>query len=112
MATGLPTAPREVASSVFGPGDAPSVQAPTVATPFWSVTCVAPVTLPPPLPTLNVTCSPTAGPPPESRRMTDGATATAVPTTARCPSPRFLDIRPGSAQPIRLKQQVDPPTPK
>ncbi len=56
--TGLPLKPEAVAASVFCPGVGPSVQPPTAAIPFASGVCVAPLTLPPPLVTVNVTVLP------------------------------------------------------
>ncbi len=56
--TGLPLKPEAVAASVFSPSVGPSVQAPTAAMPFASGVCVAPLTLPPPLVTVNVTLMP------------------------------------------------------
>ena len=71
----------ELAVSVFGPAVTPSVHDPTVATPDASVVTVAPVIVPPPPPTVNVTGAPANGSPFWSRTITEGAGVTAVPAT-------------------------------
>jgi len=59
--TGLPFRPGAVALRVFGPAALPSVQLPTAAIPAASVLGVAPVRLPPPDATANVTGTPATG---------------------------------------------------
>src|SRR5204862_33867 len=73
--TGLPVIPEPatVAVSVFSPAPGPSVQRPTVATPFPSVWVAPPDTVPPPAVAANVTA--------------DGRVAR---TTPVCPSPPAL----------------------
>src|SRR6058998_1773338 len=58
--TGLPVMPEPatVAVSVFSPAPGPSVQRPTVATPFASVWVAPPDTVPPPAVAANVTVTP------------------------------------------------------
>src|SRR5437879_891951 len=58
--TGLPVIPEPatVAVSVFSPAPGPSVQRPTVATPFPSVWVAPPDTVPPPAVAANVTATP------------------------------------------------------
>ena len=68
------------------PAVVPRVQLPTVAKPAALVVAVAPVTLPPPLATANVTVAPDTAAPNPSVTTTAGGTATAVPTSADCPS--------------------------
>src|SRR5213593_1108133 len=74
--------PAAVAVRVFGPAVADSVQLPTVAIPPASVVCVAPVTLPFPGATANVTATPATGLPLASRTIADGGEATALPAGA------------------------------
>jgi hypothetical protein len=90
--TGLPSRPDAVALSVFTPLDAPSVQPPTRAMPASSVATVAPLTLPPPAVTVNVTDAPDTGNPEASVTMTDGEMATAADAAAVCPSPSYNRI--------------------
>jgi len=77
-----------VALSSLTPAAGPNVQLPRVAIPLASVTCVAPVILPPPAVTLNTTCTPAAGCPLRSATWTAGATGRVVLTGWVCPSPR------------------------
>src|SRR4051812_31310683 len=77
---------------VFGPTVTPSVQLPTVAIPLAFVVAVPPVTLPPPVATVNVTVAPGTGLPFASLMSTDGAVATAVPAIADCASPALFVI--------------------
>jgi hypothetical protein len=88
-----PTAP---AVSVFAPAVAPSVQLPTVAIPDAFVVVLAPVNDPAPLPMKKLTLAPLTGLLFASRTFTDGATVTAVPATAVCPSPALTMIEPGA----------------
>ena len=55
--------PGVEAVSVFVPGEAPSIQLPTVAMPDVFVVCVAPVIVPPPDATAKVTLAPETGAP-------------------------------------------------
>src|SRR5207245_2790641 len=87
--TGLPAKDAEVAVNVFDPAVAPRVQLPTVAIPFASEICAAPVTLPLAGPAANVTDTPEIGLPNVSVTTTDGGTGTAVPAVAVCPFPAF-----------------------
>src|SRR5205807_1743837 len=80
--TGLPLKPVEVAVSVFGPAVALSVQLPTVATPLALVVWLAPVIVPFPGATANVTATCATGFPFASFTITDGGEPTAVPTVA------------------------------
>src|SRR5712692_10042700 len=68
----------------------PTVQLPTVATPSLPVVAVAPVTLPLPEPTANVTVALATGRPAVSRTSTAGGTFTAYPTSAFCASPAWM----------------------
>jgi hypothetical protein len=95
--TGLPVKVPLVAVSEFGPGVLPSVQLPTVAIPLPFVVALAPVTLPPPDATANVTLTPLTGLPPASFTITLGGVATAEPAFAVCPSPPFRAIDAGGA---------------
>jgi hypothetical protein len=84
--TGEPFA-AALAVNAFEPAVFPSVQLPTVATPWLFVVVDAPVTDPPPAATANVTVSPTTGLFRLSFTLTLGATfdpavATFVPTVA------------------------------
>ena len=85
--TGLPVIPEPVTVAVsvllLVPGVGPRVHDPTVAMPEAFVVAVPPVTLPPPVATANVTCTPATGLLPASLTITDGSTPTAVPTCAR-----------------------------
>src|SRR5262245_57802784 len=87
--TGLPLTPSAptVAWRALAPAEPPRVQLPTVAIPSGPVVATAPVSPPPPPVTANVTEAPATGVPPASRTITAGATGTAVPTVADCPSP-------------------------
>ena len=80
--TGLPFNPVAVALSVFAPAVPPSVQLPTVAIPALDVVAVAPVMLPLPDATANVTLAPATAFPFASVIFTDGATDTALPAVA------------------------------
>src|SRR5207302_1021226 len=80
--TGLPLKPVEVAVSVFGPAVALSVQLPTVATPLALVVWLAPVIVPFPGATANVTATCATGFPFPSFTITDGGDVTAVPAVA------------------------------
>jgi hypothetical protein len=82
MVRGENTSVAAVAIKVFAPFAVPSVQLPTVAVPFASVVCVAPVIVPPPLATANVTPMPDTGFENASTMRTPGATATALPALA------------------------------
>jgi hypothetical protein len=94
------------AVSVLAPAVEPSVQLPTVAIPEAFVACEAPVTEPPPLATANTTTTPLTGFPLASVTVTAGATATAVPTVALCPSPADFTIdvggEAGAAAPVAV----------
>ena len=80
--TGLPESEPDVAVSVFVPAVGLSVQLPTVATPLAFVVWLAPVSVPFPGVTANVTATPATGFPFASRTVTDGAGLTAVPAGA------------------------------
>jgi len=80
--TGLPLKPVEVAVSVFAPAVALSVQLPTVATPLALVVWLAPVIVPFPGATANVTATSATGFPFASLTITDGGDVTAVPAVA------------------------------
>src|SRR5216110_2672021 len=75
--TGLPVIPdpATVPVSVFSPAPGPSVQLPTVATPFASLRDTPPDTLPPPPVTANVTVTAGTTAPSRSRTWTAGGTA-------------------------------------
>ena len=73
-----PATPVIVAVSVLLPGVAPSVQLPIVAVPVASVVAVAPVMLPLPGATANVTPTPFTGLPNWSVTTTLGAVVTDV----------------------------------
>jgi hypothetical protein len=64
------------AVTVFGPGLDPRVQLPLVATPFASVTGLAPAIVPPPVATANVTATPGTGTPAGSVIRTASGTGT------------------------------------
>src|SRR5881396_1300306 len=70
--TGLPVSPLAVAVSVLVPAVVPSVQLPTLAMPLALVVWLAPVMLPLPGATANVTVTPPTGLPPPSFTITDG----------------------------------------
>jgi hypothetical protein len=78
----LPASPVTVAVSVLGPVAAPSVQLPTVAIPSLPVLGVAPVMLPPPEATANVTVTPDTAFPFALITLTAGLVVTALPTAA------------------------------
>src|SRR5204863_5253298 len=78
----LPLRPADVAVRVFMPAVALSVQLPTVATPLPLVVCLAPVIVPFPAATANVTATCATGFPFASFAITDGGEPTAVPTVA------------------------------
>src|SRR5207302_2833048 len=80
--TGLPLKPLDLAVSVFGPAVALGVQLPTVATPLALVVWLAPVIVPFPVATANVTATPVTGFPFASLTITDGGALTAVPAVA------------------------------
>ena len=80
--TGLPVNPVAVALRVFAPAAAPSVQLPTVAMPALDVVGVAPVMLPPPAATANVTLTPATAFPFASVTFTDGLVLTVLPAVA------------------------------
>src|SRR5438552_8820481 len=90
--TGLPVIPdpATVPVSVFSPAPGPSVQLPTVATPFASLCDTPPDTLPPPPVTANVTVTAGTTAPSRSRTWTAGGTATGLFVAALCPSPDSL----------------------
>src|SRR5689334_13685045 len=99
--TGLPLtfwAPT-VAVSVLAPAASPSVQLPTMATPFAPVVADPPVTEPPPDAIANVTPTPATGVPPASRTMTAGGVGTAVPTVTDWPSPAAAATEAGAPTP-------------
>src|SRR5262245_12737078 len=88
--TGLPTigpGPATVAVRALAPGA--TVQDPTVAMPSTPVTGLAPLMIPPPTDTANVTCCPTSGVPAMSCTSTDGATFSGAPARPCCASPAF-----------------------
>jgi hypothetical protein len=80
--TGLPVSPAAAAVRVLAPAVVPSVQLPTVAMPLALVVCSAPVMLPSPKATANVTPTPWTGLLLASRTITDGGVVTAVPVVA------------------------------
>jgi hypothetical protein len=80
--TGLPESDPLVAVSELLPRAVPSVQLPTVAIPAALVVADAPVMLPPPNATANVTATPFTGFPAASFTITLGGVATAVFTVA------------------------------
>src|SRR5574341_2331171 len=82
----------DVAVSVFVPVAVPIVQLPSVAMPLALPTGVAPVMLPPPDATANVTVTPETGLLLASRTRAAGATATDVFTGADCPLPAEMAI--------------------
>src|SRR5947207_6868293 len=90
--TGFPLIPEPatVAVSVLSPTPGPSVQLPTVATPFASLCATPPDTLPPPPVTANVTVTAGTTAPSRSRTWTAGGTATGLFVAAVCPSPDSL----------------------
>jgi hypothetical protein len=69
----VPVTPTALAVTVSVPGVASSVQPPSVAMPFWSVLCVAPLSVPLPDAAANVTATPATGWPPASVTLTDGS---------------------------------------
>ena len=79
---GLPVNPVAVALSVFTPVAVPSIQLPTAAIPLLPVLGVAPVTLPPPDATANVTLTPDTAFPFASVTFTEGLVLTALPAEA------------------------------
>ena len=80
--TGLPDNVPDEAVSVFCPAVGLSVQLPTVATPLAFVVWLAPVIVPFPGVTANVTATPATGFPFASFTSTDGGELTAVPAGA------------------------------
>ena len=102
--TGLPFTPGAVAVSVFCPATVPSVQLPTAARPPALVVWLAPVRLPLPSPTANVTETPCTGLPFASFTTTAGGVATAVFTVAVWLSPLLTAMLPAlPAVPVALK---------
>jgi len=85
--SGEPVRDPLVAVSVFVPAVVPRIQLPTVATPLESVVAVAPVIVPPPDATANVTLTPLTGASVESVTITLGSMVTAVPAVTDWPSP-------------------------
>lgn len=83
-----PDGARIVAVSVFAPGNGPILQLPTLASPFASVVCTAPVIVPPPPVTANVTGTPATGRPAPSRTSAVGTVGTSAPTRTVCPPPK------------------------
>src|SRR2546422_658779 len=73
---------QDLAVSVFAPAVALSVQLPTVATPLALVVWLAPVIVPFPGATANVTATSATGFPFASLTITDGGDVTAVPAVA------------------------------
>src|SRR5205823_5425623 len=93
----------DVAIREFEPAVDPSAHAPTVATPLAFVTCVPPVTFPPPNATANVTAAPETPFPFASVIRMLGAIDGAVPTVADCPSPASLTMfAAGPAVPVAV----------
>src|SRR6266705_1019934 len=86
--------PLAVAVSVFVPSW--TVQLPTVATPSTPVVAFAPVTLPPPLATANVTATLGTGKLAASRTTTAGAMLRAYPVSPVSPSPGPADTLAGA----------------
>src|SRR6185437_2113582 len=85
---GLPVSPADVATTVSGPANEPSVQVPRLATPDPLVVGVVPVIDPlraPPAARANVTDTPDTGLPNWSVTLAPGVVATAVPTVAAWP---------------------------
>src|SRR5436309_12852211 len=82
--TGLPAipVPAAVAVSVFTPTLGPSIQLPTAAIPLVLVSWLAPVMLPPPEATVNVTATFGTGFPLASCTSTAGRVGAALPTGA------------------------------
>src|SRR6266704_5372943 len=80
--TGLPDKVPELAVNVFAPAVALSVQLPTVATPLALVVWLAPVIVPFPGATANVTATCATGFPFASFTITDGGVLTAVPAVS------------------------------
>src|SRR5207247_10361058 len=76
---GLPTRPPAVAVSVSSRAAVASVQLPTVAMPLALVVWLAPVIVPFPGATANVTATPATAFPFASFTITDGGTGTVVP---------------------------------
>jgi hypothetical protein len=90
--TGDPANPSAVAVSVLIPVAAPTVQLPTVAIPSALVVAELPVTLPPPLPTANVTVTPLTGLLSASVILTDGGIRTCVLGAANWLLPAFMEM--------------------
>src|SRR5213082_1314679 len=102
--TGLPVSPLAVAVSVLVPAVVPSVQPPTAAMPLALVVWLAPVMLPLPAPTANVTDTPWTGLPFTSFTITAGGVATALFTVAVCLSPPLTAMLPAlPAVPVAVK---------
>src|SRR5438046_6482854 len=80
LVDGLPVSPLAVAVSLLVPAVVPSVQLPTLAMPLALVVWLAPVMVPLPGATANVTVTPAIGLPPASFTMTDGWIGTVPPT--------------------------------
>src|SRR5436853_314649 len=90
--TGLPDKVPELAVNVFEPAVALSVQLPTVATPLALVVWLAPVIVPFPGATANVTATCATGFPFASFTITDGGVLTAAPAVADWPVALFAAI--------------------
>lgn len=86
--------PGADAVSVLTPGEAPSVQLPSVAMPLALVIAAATVSEPPPEVMVNVTFTPATGMPAKSLTSTDGAVATALPAAAVWLFPTLIAIEP------------------
>src|SRR5207248_2276066 len=80
--TGLPVSDPDVAVRVFEPAVALNVQLPTVAMPLPLVVWLAPVIVPFPGATANITATPVTGFPLASFTITEGGELTAVPAAA------------------------------
>ena len=92
--TGLPAipVPAAVAVSVFTPTLGPSIQLPTAAIPLVLVSWLAPVMLPPPEATVNVTATFGTGLPLASVTSTAGWVGTALPAPVDWLSPAVTAI--------------------
>ena len=80
---------------MFWPAADPMVQLPTVAMPLEFVVAVAPVILPPPAVTANVTDTPAIDCPLAFLTITAGRVATAVPTRTVSPPPALTALDAG-----------------
>src|SRR5207253_2336702 len=90
--TGLPVSDPELAVRLLLPAAALSVHLPTVATPLALVVWLAPVIVPFPGATANVTATCATGFPFASFTITDGGVVTAVPAIADWPGGVFAAI--------------------